>query len=53
VPFDVASRGYGRVLANAVLVLLVLLVVTGLVWLGDRRLPRTRRQARTAPLPVA
>jgi hypothetical protein len=53
-PFvDVASRGYGRVLANAVLVLLVLLVVTGLFWLGDRRLPCTRREARTAPLPVA
>lgn len=39
-PFvDVITHGYGRVIANAIAVVLVLLVVTGLFWLGDRRLP--------------
>jgi hypothetical protein len=39
-PFvDVSTHGYGRVLVNAVAVVAVLLVVTGLFWFGDRRLP--------------
>ena len=41
-PFvDVTTHGYGRVVANSVAVVVVLLVVTGLYWLGDRRLPAT------------
>jgi hypothetical protein len=41
-PFlDVITHGYARVIANALAVLVVLLVVTGLFWLGDRRLPAT------------
>jgi hypothetical protein len=49
-PFvDVTTHGYGRVLANAVLVLLVLLAVTALFWLGDRRLPRSRGPSTLAP----
>jgi hypothetical protein len=41
-PFvDVTTHGYGRVVVNAVAVVAVLLVVTGLYWLGDRRLPAT------------
>lgn len=39
-PFvDVISHGYALVFVNAVLVVVVLLVVTVLFWLGDRRLP--------------
>jgi uncharacterized membrane protein YfbV (UPF0208 family) len=38
---DVTTHGYGRVVANAVAVVAVLLVVTGLYWLGDHRLPAT------------
>ncbi len=39
-PFvDVSSHGYGRVIGNAAAVVAVLLVVTGLYWLGDTRLP--------------
>jgi hypothetical protein len=39
-PFlDVVTQGYGRVIGNAAAVLVVLLVVTGLFSLGDRRLP--------------
>ena len=42
-PFvDVISHGYGRVIVNAVAVVAVLLVVTALYWLGDRRLPATQ-----------
>ena len=42
-PFlDVITHGYARVVANAAAVLVVLLVVTGLFWLGDRRLPAAR-----------
>jgi hypothetical protein len=49
-PFvDVATHGYGRVLLNAVLVVLVLLVVTALYWLADRRLPRSRGPSTLAP----
>jgi len=45
-PFlDVTTHGYGRVVANAIAVVAVLLVVTGLYWLGDRRLPATDRSA--------
>jgi hypothetical protein len=41
-PFvDVITHGYGRVVVNAVAVVAVLLVVTGLYRLGDRRLPAT------------
>jgi hypothetical protein len=41
-PFlDVATHGYGRVVVNAAGVVAVLLAVTGLYLLGDRRLPRT------------
>jgi hypothetical protein len=40
-PFlDVITHGYGRVIGNAAAVVAVLLVVTGLFWLGDRRLPK-------------
>jgi hypothetical protein len=39
-PFvDVTSHGYRRVIANATAVVAVLLFVTTLYWLGDRRLP--------------
>jgi hypothetical protein len=39
-PFlDVTTHGYGRVIGNAAAVVAVLLVVTCLFWLGDRRLP--------------
>jgi hypothetical protein len=39
-PFvDVITHGYGRVMVNAVAVVVVLLVVTRLFWLADRRLP--------------
>jgi hypothetical protein len=45
-PFlDVTTHGYGRVIVNAVAVVAVLFVVTGLYWLGDRRLPATDRTA--------
>jgi uncharacterized membrane protein len=38
-PFvDAATHGYGRVMVNAVLVVLVLLGVTAVLWFGDRRL---------------
>jgi hypothetical protein len=38
-PFlDVATHGYARVIGNAAAVVAVLLVVTALFWLGDRRL---------------
>lgn len=48
-PFmDVSSHGYALVLANAVLVLVVLLVVIALFWLGDRCLG-TRWQAHSKP----
>ena len=41
-PFvDVITHGYGRVAINAVLVVAVLLVVTGLYWFGDRHLRST------------
>lgn len=41
-PFlDVITHGYGRVILNAVAVVAVLLVVTSLYWLGDRRLRAT------------
>ena len=41
-PFvDVITHGYRRVVVNAVLVVAVLLVVTSLYWLGDRRLRAT------------
>ena len=41
-PFvDVISHGYVRVVINGVLVVAVLLVVTALFWLGDRRLRAT------------
>ena len=44
-PFvDVTTHGYGRVVVNAILVVTVLLAVTSMYWLGDRRL-------RTTPLP--
>jgi hypothetical protein len=44
-PFlDVTTHGYARVVANALAVVVVLLVVIGLFWLGDRRLPNTREQ---------
>ena len=47
-PFlDVATHGYGRVVVNAVAVVAVLLVVTALYWLGDRRLPATGNTADT------
>jgi hypothetical protein len=52
-PFvDAATHGYGRVLLNAVLVVLVLLVVTALYWLGDGRLPRSRGPGTLAPSSV-
>jgi len=45
-PFlDVTTHGYGRVIVNAVAMVTVLLVVTGLYWLGDQRLPATDRTA--------
>ena len=45
-PFlDVTTHGYGRVIVNDVAVVAVLFVVTGLYWLGDRRLPATDRTA--------
>jgi hypothetical protein len=45
-PFlDVTTHGYGRVIVNNVAVVAVLFVVTGLYWLGDRRLPATDRTA--------
>ncbi len=49
-PFvDVLTHGYGRVIINAVAVVAVLLVVTGVYWLGDRRLPAaTSTSAATA-----
>jgi uncharacterized membrane protein YfbV (UPF0208 family) len=37
----VTTHGYGRVIVNAVAVVAVLFVVTGLYWLGDRRLHST------------
>ena len=41
-PFvDVTTHGYGQVVINAVLVVAVLLVVTSLYWIGDRRLRPT------------
>jgi hypothetical protein len=41
-PFlDVNTHGYVRVIVNAVAVVAVLLVVTGLYWLGDQRLRAT------------
>jgi hypothetical protein len=41
-PFlDVNTHGYVRVIVNAVAVVAVLLVVTGLYWLGDQRLSAT------------
>lgn len=41
-PFlDVATHGYARVIGNTAAVLAVLLVVTGLFWLGDRGLPKS------------
>lgn len=49
-PFlDVASQGYGRVLLNAVAVVLVFAAVSLLIWWGDRRLPPAPTvQAQTA-----
>ena len=48
-PFlDVNTHGYGRVIVNAVAVVAVLLVVTGLLWLGDLRLPATERNGAPA-----
>lgn len=42
-PFvDVTTHGYLRVVVNGILVVAVLLVVTTLFWLGDRRLPATK-----------
>lgn len=42
-PFlDVAGHGYARVALNAVAVLVVFAVLSGLYYLGDRRLPATR-----------
>jgi hypothetical protein len=39
-PFlDASTHGYGRVIINALAVVLVLFVVTSMYWLGDRRLP--------------
>jgi uncharacterized membrane protein len=41
-PFvDVITQGYARVIFNAILVVAVLLVVTSMYWLGDRRLRAT------------
>ena len=41
-PFvDVTTHGYLRVVVNGILVVAVLLVVTSLFWLGDRRLRAT------------
>lgn len=41
-PFlDVITHGYARVIINAAAVVAVLLLVTGLYWLGDQRLPAT------------
>jgi uncharacterized membrane protein len=61
-PFlDVISHGYGRVLANAVSVVVLLILVTGLYRLGDRRLPtvafgdggaRSRPPAARRPAPA-
>jgi hypothetical protein len=40
-PFvDVVTHGYGRVLLNALAVVVVLSAAAGLYWYGDRRLPR-------------
>jgi hypothetical protein len=40
-PFvDVITHGYGRVLLNALAVVVVLSAAAGLYWYGDRRLPR-------------
>ena len=49
-PFvDVLTHGYGRVLINAVLVVVVLLVVTGLYWTGDTRLRPTPMETTESP----
>ena len=45
-PFMDVTLGYGRVLGNRVVVVLVLVVVTALFWLGDRYLPSTGRAPR-------
>ena len=48
-PFvDVPTHGYALVFLNAVLVVVVLLVVTAVFWMGDRRLPPPLR-ASTLP----
>jgi hypothetical protein len=59
-PFlDVITHGYGRVIADTVGVVVVLLVVAVLFWSGDRRLPATEggaadplRPAGTADAPA-
>jgi hypothetical protein len=52
-PFvDVSIQGYRRVLVNAVAVVAVLLGVTGVYRLGDRRLPPTDGATDLAPLRV-
>jgi len=46
-PFvDVITHGYARVTVNAAVVVVVVLIVTGLYWLGDRRLPASDRDVR-------
>jgi hypothetical protein len=53
-PFvDVTTHGYPRVIANAAAVVAVLLFVTMLFWLGDRRLPARLREGSPAPLGAA
>ena len=48
-PFlDAITRGYGRVIANALAVVAVLAVV--LYWLGDRRLPATDSGPAAGPI---
>lgn len=49
-PFtDVPTHGYAVVLFNSVLVVVVLLLVTALFWLGDRRLPSRPSSPRLSP----
>lgn len=48
-PFvDVLTHGYLRVAVNGLLVVIVLLAVTSLFWLGDRRLPASEHVAEAA-----
>jgi hypothetical protein len=53
-PFlDAITHGYGRVIINALAVVLVLSVVTSMFWLGDHRLPLPGRTSERSDDPPA